>query len=102
MPRFRVLNYFHERIPYRAVRAGRSAVRGGAREQRRITADDILHAVGTADETDRTLVHQSALLNSVVMPAVEQAERTFSTALARINIEELARSAASLTTQGAD
>jgi Rrf2 family protein len=50
--------------------------RGGyelAREQRRITADDILHAAGTADETDRTLVPQSALLDSVVMPAVGRA-----------------------------
>ena len=70
-----------------------------AREQRRITADEILRAAGTADETDRTPVPQSALLNSLVMPAVEQAERAFSTALARINIEVLAHSAAELPTQ---
>jgi Rrf2 family transcriptional regulator, iron-sulfur cluster assembly transcription factor len=70
-----------------------------AREQRRITADEVLRAAGTADETDRTPVPQSALLNSVVMPAVEQAERAFSTALARINIEVLAHSAAELPTQ---
>jgi DNA-binding IscR family transcriptional regulator len=70
-----------------------------AREQRRITADEILRAAGTADETDRTPVPQSALLNSVVMPAVEQAGRAFSTALARINIEVLAHSAAELPTQ---
>jgi Rrf2 family transcriptional regulator, iron-sulfur cluster assembly transcription factor len=56
-----------------------------AREQRHITADEILCAAGTADETDRTSVSPSALLNSVVMPAVEQAERTFSSALTRIN-----------------
>jgi hypothetical protein len=38
------------------------------------------------------------------MPAVEQAERIFSTALTRINIEDLARahSAASLPTQEQD
>jgi Rrf2 family iron-sulfur cluster assembly transcriptional regulator len=73
-----------------------------AREQRRITADEILRAAGTADKTDRTPVPQSALLNSVVMPAVEQAERTFSTALTRINIEDLAHSAAALPTQEPD
>jgi hypothetical protein len=36
------------------------------------------------------------------MPAVEQAERTFSTALTRINIEDLAQSAAALPTQEPD
>src|SRR5207237_1144918 len=39
---------------------------------------------------------------SVVMPAVEQAERTFATALARINIEDLAHSAAALPTHEPD
>jgi Rrf2 family transcriptional regulator, iron-sulfur cluster assembly transcription factor len=70
-----------------------------AREQRCITADEILRAAGTADETDRTPVPQSSLLNSVVMRAVEQAERAFFTALTRINIEDLAHSAAALPTQ---
>jgi hypothetical protein len=37
-----------------------------------------------------------------VMPAVEQAEGSFSTALARINIEDLAHSAAALPTQEPD
>jgi Rrf2 family iron-sulfur cluster assembly transcriptional regulator len=73
-----------------------------AREQRRITADEILRATDTADKTDRTPVPQCALLNSVVMPAVEQAEGSFSTALARINIEDLAHSAAALPTQEPD
>jgi hypothetical protein len=36
------------------------------------------------------------------MPAVEQAERIFCTALTRINIEDLAHSAASLPTQEQD
>jgi Rrf2 family transcriptional regulator, iron-sulfur cluster assembly transcription factor len=70
-----------------------------AREQRRITADEILRAAGRANKTDRTPAPQSALLNSVVIPTVEQAERTFSTALTRINIEDLAHSAAALPTQ---
>jgi hypothetical protein len=73
-----------------------------AREQRRITADAILRAAGTADETDRMPVPQFGLLNSVVMPAVERAERAFSTALARINIEDLAHSAAALPSQEPD
>jgi Rrf2 family iron-sulfur cluster assembly transcriptional regulator len=73
-----------------------------AREQRLITADEILRAVGTADETDTTPVPQFGLLTSVVMPAVEQAERAFSTALARINIEDLAHSAAALPAQEQD
>jgi Iron-dependent Transcriptional regulator len=73
-----------------------------AREQRLITADEILRAIGTADETDTTPVPQLGLLTSVVMPAVEQAERAFSTALARINIEDLAHSAAALPAQEQD
>ena len=71
------------------------------REQRLITAGEILRAVGTADETDTTPVPQFGLI-SVVMPAVEQAERAFSTALARINIEDLANSAAALPAQEQD
>ena len=67
-----------------------------ARELRRITADDILRAAGTAANLDCTPITASALLNNVVMPAVEQAEHAFSAALARINVEDLARSAEAL------
>jgi Rrf2 family transcriptional regulator, iron-sulfur cluster assembly transcription factor len=70
--------------------------RGGyelAREQRRITADDILRAAGTIDEIDAPPINGSNLLEQVVIPALSQAEQAFSAALARINIEELARSA---------
>ncbi len=70
--------------------------RGGyelAREQRRITADDILRAAGTIDEIDAPPINGSNLLDQVVIPALSQAEQAFSAALARINIEELARSA---------
>jgi hypothetical protein len=72
-----------------------------AREPRHITADEILRAADTADKTDRTPVSHP-LLSRVVMPAVEQAERIFCTALTRINIEDLAHSAASLPTQEQD
>jgi Rrf2 family protein len=70
--------------------------RGGyeiAREQRRITVDDILRAAGSDDEVNGMPIADSVLLSRVVMPALAQAEHAFSTALARINIEELTRSA---------
>ncbi len=73
--------------------------RGGyalAREQRRITADDILRAAGTADDLDRVAAAQSVLLRKVVMPALAQAEHAFAGALARISVEDLARSAVKL------
>jgi Rrf2 family transcriptional regulator, iron-sulfur cluster assembly transcription factor len=70
--------------------------RGGyelARERRRITADDILRAAGTADELNEISLVDSTLLNKVVMPALAQAEHAFSSALSRINLEDLAHSA---------
>ena len=67
-----------------------------AREQRRITADDILRAAGTAEDMDGAPAAGSTLLNKVVMPALGQAEHAFSDALARINVEDLAHSAAAL------
>jgi Rrf2 family transcriptional regulator, iron-sulfur cluster assembly transcription factor len=70
--------------------------RGGyelARERRRITADDILRAAGTADELNEISLVDSALLSKVVMPALAQAEHAFSNALSRINVEDLAHSA---------
>jgi Rrf2 family protein len=70
--------------------------RGGyelARERRRITADDILRAAGTIEEGEEAANAGSALLEQVVMPAVGQAEKAFSSALARINLDELVRRA---------
>ena len=73
--------------------------RGGyelARERRRITADDILRAAGTADELNEMSLTESKLLSKVVMPALAQAEHAFSNALARITIEDLMHSAEGL------
>jgi len=70
--------------------------RGGyelAREQRRITADDILRAAGTADDVEDMPLAESHLLSKVVMPALTQAERAFSVALTRINLEDLVQAA---------
>jgi hypothetical protein len=66
-----------------------------AHDRRRITADDILRAAGTIeDASDRAATAGSTLLHEVVIPAVEQAERAFSTALARINLDEMVRTEA--------
>jgi Rrf2 family protein len=73
--------------------------RGGyelARERRRISADDILRAAGTADELSEISLTESSLLSKVVMPALAQAEHAFSGALARITIEDLVHSAEGL------
>jgi Rrf2 family protein len=77
--------------------------RGGyelAREQRRITADDILRAAGTVEDGSEAPLSGSTLLSDVVVPALAQAEHAFSTALARISVEDLARSAEGLRKAG--
>ena len=72
--------------------------RGGyalARDRRRVTANDILRAAGTVDESD--MLHPgSELLNKIVLPAMASAEQEFGIALARINLEDMARDAQAL------
>src|SRR5262249_14243897 len=66
--------------------------RGGyelGRERRRITAEDILRAILALEDADAGFAG-SPLLDEVVLPAVAQAERAFSAALGRINLEDLA------------
>jgi len=71
--------------------------RGGyelAREQRRISADEILRAASMAEEdATEPALDGSRLLKEVVTPTLAQAEQAFSEALARINLEELVRAA---------
>lgn len=77
--------------------------RGGyelARERRRITADDILRAAGTIDESIDAAAG-SDLLNQVVIPAVGHAERAFATALSRISIDDLVKKAEPFKSAGA-
>ena len=67
--------------------------RGGyelGRERRRITAEEILRATVALDEAEASFAG-SRLLDQVVLPAVAQAERAFSAALARINVDDLAQ-----------
>jgi Rrf2 family transcriptional regulator, iron-sulfur cluster assembly transcription factor len=63
-------------------------------ERHRITAESILRAAGTDDDGEEG-VHSSVspLLTSVVVPAISQAEKAFSEALARISVEDMARRA---------
>jgi len=62
-----------------------------AKEQSRISANDILHAAGTVDIEGELGPGRSPLLTQVVLPALEQAERAFSASLARISIADLSR-----------
>lgn len=73
--------------------------RGGyelARDRCRITADEILRAAGSAEESEGPQIPGSALLCDVVVPALAQAERAFSTALGQISVEDMARGAEAL------
>jgi len=70
--------------------------RGGyelAREGKRITAADILRAASRIEDADSAPLPGSPLVNDVVRPALAEAERVFSAALARINIEEIVQRA---------
>jgi Rrf2 family iron-sulfur cluster assembly transcriptional regulator len=70
--------------------------RGGyelARDRNHISADTILRAAGTVDEADEPSVSGSRLVGEVVLPALAQAERSFSAALGRLSLEDLVRQA---------
>jgi len=72
--------------------------RGGyelARERRDVTANDILRAAGTVEESNDP-PGGSALLDKVVLPALAGAEHQFGIALNRINVDDMARTAANL------
>ena len=78
--------------------------RGGyelAREQRRITADDILRAAGTVEDADIP-TNGSALLSQVVVPALAEAERSFAATLGHISVEDLVHSAEGLRKNAAE
>ena len=67
-----------------------------ARERKRITAEDILRAAGSAEEAGEPPLPGSALVKDVVKPALVEAERVFSAALGRINVEDMAKLAEAL------
>jgi Rrf2 family protein len=101
--RYQLLPRHFERVLQALVREGILkgvlGPRGGyepAREQRRITVNDILRAVGTIDDDTEEPVFESPLVKKVVCPALAKAESAFSKSLSQINVEHLARSAASI------
>jgi Rrf2 family transcriptional regulator, iron-sulfur cluster assembly transcription factor len=61
-----------------------------ARERDHIGIDEIVRAAATVRDEDDEVV-ASPLIADVVSPAVAEAERAFSRALSRINVEDLAR-----------
>ena len=63
-----------------------------AREQRRITAADILRAAGTLDDESEERVSGSALLVQAAGSILAKAENAFLASLSRISVEDLARS----------
>jgi Rrf2 family iron-sulfur cluster assembly transcriptional regulator len=67
-----------------------------AREQRHISAEDILRAAGSAEDVNEPALPGSALVNDVVKPALAEAERVFSATLSRINVEDMAQRAETL------
>ncbi len=64
-----------------------------AREHKMITAEDILRAASSAEDAENPPGPMSALVNTVVRPALAEAEHSFSAALGRINVEDMAKSA---------
>ena len=66
------------------------------REQRRISAGDILRAAGSVEETGEAALPASMLVNDVVWPALAEAERRFSATLAHISIEDMVSKAETL------
>jgi Rrf2 family protein len=72
--------------------------RGGyelGRESQRVTANDILRAAGSVEDTDEEPA-DSELLNMVVLPALATAEHEFGVALSRINLDDMVRRAEGL------
>jgi Rrf2 family protein len=63
-----------------------------ARDQAKITVEDILRSSGRVEELDEPLP-QSELVNGVVQPALALAERSFSAALREITVADMVRQA---------
>src|SRR3954471_630562 len=58
-----------------------------ARERKRISVADILRAAGTGDADDKP-DRGSRILEQAVLPTLAEAERAFTTALARLSVED--------------
>jgi len=67
-----------------------------AREHKKITAEDILRSATRAEDDEDEQTSLPKLVSDVVSPALAEAERSFSVALGRINVEDMAKRAAAL------
>ena len=67
-----------------------------AREEKHITADDIMRAAVSAEMAAEPPLPPSALIGKVVRPALAAAEESFADAHATINLEDLAKAAEEL------
>jgi Rrf2 family transcriptional regulator, iron-sulfur cluster assembly transcription factor len=87
----------HEGI-FRGVRGPRGGYQL-ARERRRISVADILRAAATVADAEND-TPPSRILDEVVLPAIADSERVFSTALTRLNLEDMTKRAESLRDRG--
>jgi Rrf2 family protein len=79
-------------LVHEGILKGIRGPRGGyelGRQARGITADEILKAAGNIDDGGDPLLPGSVLVGEVVLPAIEQAERAFASALAKINLDDM-------------
>jgi Rrf2 family transcriptional regulator, iron-sulfur cluster assembly transcription factor len=67
-----------------------------AREHKKITAEDILRAASSVEDEEEPHTSLPKLVSDVVRPALAEAERSFSLALSRINVEDMAKRAETL------
>jgi Rrf2 family protein len=67
--------------------------------RKRISVADILRAAGTVEDDDGPR-HGSRILDEIVQPAIAEAERVFTAALARLNLEDIVRRAETLRERG--
>lgn len=63
------------------------------RDKADITANEILRAAGTVEDASDTPLPGSFLVESVVLPALAQAERAFASALGTIHLTDLVKRA---------
>ena len=71
--------------------------RGGyelAREEQRISVADILRVASDIDDNNGE-VQDSRILDEIVLPALADAERSFTAALTRLSVKDLTRNATS-------
>jgi Rrf2 family protein len=73
-----------------------------ARDRCLIAAADIVRAASRIEETEDAMLAGSPLVREIVRPAIAEAEREFSGALSRVNVDDLARRAEALARQNLD